>query len=337
MRHANIALFVPHNGCPNTCAFCNQRTISGKQKQPTPDDVETAAECALQTLGDECRNAEIAFFGGSFTAIERGYMISLLEAAAKYVRSGKIGGIRCSTRPDCIDVETLDILRCYGVTSIELGAQSMDDRVLLLNERGHTAQQVREASELIKEYGMELGLQMMTGLYGDSDEGAMYTACELAALQPATVRIYPTVVLKGTRLAELYEQGCYVPQNVDGAVEICARLLTFFEQRGISVIRLGLHASRDVEEQKVAGAYHPAMRELCESRRMLQRAIELLEKESEARLTQMILRVNPADISKMTGQHRCNAEKLAQMGYDVKIQGCSEIAKGGLSLSKQVN
>ncbi|MBR7061045.1 MAG: radical SAM protein [Eubacterium sp.] len=193
MKKGNISIFVPHLGCPKQCSFCNQKTITGKQNQPTPEDVEKALETALKRRGYEY---EIAFFGGSFTAIDRQYMISLLEAAFPYIENGSVKGIRISTRPDCIDTETLDILKKYGVSSIELGAQSMDDEVLQANLRGHTAKDVENASKLIKEYGFELGLQMMTGLYKDTDEKAIETAKKIIALKPETVRIYPTVVLK---------------------------------------------------------------------------------------------------------------------------------------------
>lgn len=331
IKHANIAVFVPHNGCPHTCAFCNQKIISGSQSQPSAADVVSAIETAIASLGEAAKRSELAFFGGSFTAVEREYMVSLLEAAAPYVRSGKIGGIRCSTRPDCIDEEVLELLKSYGVTAIELGAQSMDDRVLEMNERGHTAEQVRSASRLIKSFGIELGLQMMTGLYGDSDEGAWQTARELAALEPRTVRIYPTVVLRGTRLAELCESGEYEPQGVEGAVSLCSGLLPFFEQQGINVIRLGLHAGEDVERDYIAGAYHPAMRELCESRIFLRRAEELLE---QCPAGDYILAVNPSDISKMTGQRKSNVLALAEMGYKVKIAGCPETPKGSVALKK---
>ncbi len=331
MKHANIAIFVPHNGCPHTCAFCNQRVISGEQAQPTPQDVAVAAECAIASLGEDSRSSEIAFFGGSFTAIEREYMISLLEAAAPYVHSGKIGGIRCSTRPDCIDDEVLDILLKYGVSAIELGAQSMDNRVLAMNKRGHTSQQVKDAARLIKRRGIELGLQMMTGLYGDTDEGAMNTARELAALEPSTVRIYPTVVLRGTELARLYESGDYAPQSLEEAVPLCARLLKFFEAEAIKVIRLGLHAGRDIEREYVAGAYHPALRELCESRIMLEAAVEMLKNADSG--AEYMLAVNPADISKMTGQHRCNLEELSRMGFRIsKIISDADINKGQIRL-----
>lgn len=330
MKHSNIALFVPHNGCPHTCAFCNQRVISGEQTQPSPQDVAQAAECAIRSLGEKSAESEIAFFGGSFTAIERDYMISLLEAAAVYVRSGRIGGIRCSTRPDCIDEEVLDILLRYGVTAIELGAQSMDDRVLELNERGHTAQQVRDAAKMIKSRGIELGLQMMTGLYGDSDDGALYTARELAALGPDTIRIYPTVVLRGTKLAQLYESGEFQPQGLEGAVPLCAKLLQFFEERSIPVIRLGLHAGKDVEQQYAGGAYHPALRELCESRIMLEKAAGELKNAEKA--AEYIISVDPSDISKMVGQKRGNVLALAEMGFKVKVVSDPEVKKGQMKI-----
>ena len=204
MKHANIALFVPHIGCPHRCSFCDQNAISGAECPPEPADVTAACETALQSLGSRAAEAEIAFFGGSFTAIDRGYMLRLLDAARPYVRAGKVRGIRLSTRPDAVEPEVLSLLREYGVTTIELGAQSMDDRVLELNGRGHTADQVRRAACRVREMDFSLGLQMMTGLPGDTPEGAWYTARELAALSPAEVRIYPTVVLDGTRMGEWY-------------------------------------------------------------------------------------------------------------------------------------
>ena len=178
MKKGNISLFIPHLGCPHKCSFCNQNTITGKQTQPGADDVRAAVETALKKKNYDY---EIAFFGGSFTAIDREYMLSLLKAAYDYVKDGRVNGIRISTRPDCIDEEVLDILKKYGVTSIELGAQSMDDEVLRANFRGHTAEDVENASRLIKSYGFELGLQMMTGLYLDTDEKAVETAKKLIA------------------------------------------------------------------------------------------------------------------------------------------------------------
>ncbi len=206
MKHINAALFVPHEGCPHRCSFCNQKTISGQSKRLTKNDIDEVAAIAAKGNYDR-KNSEIAFFGGSFTAIDRDYMTYLLESAYPYVREGLFGGIRCSTRPDAIDEEILSILKKYGVTAIELGAQSMSDHVLAMNERGHTAEDVVRASSLIRENGFELGLQMMTGLYGSDNETDIRTAKQLIALKPDTARIYPTVVLEHTHLADLYRSG----------------------------------------------------------------------------------------------------------------------------------
>ena len=318
MRHANVALFVPNNGCLHRCSFCNQRSITGELSQPSPRDVVRAAETAEKSLGERAKDAEIAFFGGSFTAVERGYMVSLLEAAAPFVRSGTFAGIRISTRPDCIDPDILSLLKRYGVTAIELGAQSMDDRVLSLNGRGHTAARVEEASRLIRAGGFSLGLQMMTGLYGDTPEGAFRTAEKLAALNPDTVRVYPTVVLRGTELGDRYLAGEYRPPELDETVSLCARLLDFFEEKGIAVIRLGLHASPELERDRLAGPWHPAFRELCESRRMLLKIAAELKRTGRPRGPARI-RVNPACASIAAGQKKSNLTALAAAGYPARI------------------
>ena len=194
MKHSNISIFVPHAGCPHQCSFCNQKTISGAQYAPTADDVHRICRQALNEVRDK-KNCEIAFFGGSFTAINRGYMTSLLEAAKCYIGAEGFRGVRISTRPDFIDRDILELLRSYGVTSIELGAQSMKNHVLEANERGHTAEDVYNASALIREYGFELGLQMMVGLYRSSVYDERKTTERIMKIHPDTVRIYPVVVL----------------------------------------------------------------------------------------------------------------------------------------------
>ena len=279
----------------------------------------------LNERGGSPEGRELAFFGGSFTAIDREYMISLLSAVQPYI-GRSISGIRCSTRPDCIDGGILDILQQYRVTAIELGAQSMDDRVLSLNRRGHTAAHVEQASRLIRDRGIELGLQMMTGLYGDTDEGALSTARRLAELQPSAMRIYPTVVLRGTELARLYESGEYVPQTVEQAVELCSSLLELLESRGIRVIRLGLHASEEVEQNRLAGAYHPALRELCQSRIYLRRMLSMLDADSS--ITGFA--VHPRELSKALGQHRANVEELRKRMPTPVISADSDVVVGAI-------
>ena len=316
MKHINVALFVPDEGCPHRCSFCNQKTISGKTKKLTVEDIDEAVKIAS---ADGDGKGEIAFFGGSFTAIEKSYMVSLLERAKLYIDEGLFEGIRISTRPDCINEEILILLKKYGVTSIELGCQSMNDEVLLLNGRGHTSDDVVKASELIKEYGFEFGVLMMTGLYGDSDETAIKTAEKLIALSPDTVRIYPTVVLEGTRLSELYKAGEYKPQTVEEASELCARLIPMFEEKGIRIIRLGLHSGGNVEEGFVAGAYHPAFKEICESKIYFQNILKEIRRENIPK-GDITLTVNKKCVSALVGQKRSNIEKLRSMGYTCRIE-----------------
>lgn len=309
MKKGNISIFVPHSGCPQKCSFCNQNTITGQSDAPTANDVANAVETALKTEGYEF---EIAFFGGSFTAIDRAYMITLLEAAKPYVESGAVTGIRCSTRPDSIDEETLEILKKYGVTAIELGAQSMDDGVLIKNLRGHTADEVRQASRLIKEYGFELGLQMMTGLYGSNRELDIDTAREIIGLEPKTVRIYPTVVLKNTYLARLLESGKYVPDTLGETVSLCAELVPMFEKAGIKIIRLGLHSSEAVKENMLGGGYHESLGELVQSRILLNKILE-------NPVGDYTVYINEKTLSKLKGNKKANITALENAGYKIEI------------------
>ena len=318
MSHANISIFVPHKGCPNDCSFCNQRAISGQTVPATADDVASAVNTAIKYNIDP-KNTEIAFFGGSFTAIEREYMLSLLTAAKHFLDTYKFAGIRISTRPDCIDTEVLEILKEYGVTAIELGAQSMCDEVLIANRRGHTADNVRSASKLIKDYGFELGLQMMTGLYKSDFTKDEYTAREIIELKPDTVRIYPTVVLKNTHLGYLQKQGEYIAPNAEESATFCAKLLQMFSENGIKVIKLGLHSSETVEEDMIGGAYHPAFRELCEGHIFYEKILEKLkDKDKNQKYT---VYVPEKAFSKAKGQQKRNEKALKNQGFHCIIKG----------------
>ncbi len=326
MKHSNISIFIPHVGCPHQCSFCNQKIISGSQSQPHADDVHRICSLAMSEVKSP-ENTEIAFFGGSFTAIDRSYMTELLEAAKCYVGENKFKGIRISTRPDFIDREVLEILKSYGVTSIELGAQSMKNKVLKANERGHTAEDVYKASELIREYGFELGLQMMVGLYKSSWDDERKTAQRIMKIHPNTVRIYPVVLLEGTRLAQLYKSGEYQLYSFDDVVRFCGILLSDFNKCGIDVIKCGLHASDGVEGDMIAGYYHPAFRELCESEmyrlimedmiydRMQEKNIDLSSKPESFKFA-----VNPSCISKALGHKKSNVIFFKDnMGIDIKV------------------
>lgn len=322
-KKTNVSIFIPHIGCPHRCTFCDQKSISGAAKPPSAKDVAEILEAQAQHLMDKGYSAEIAFFGGSFTAVPRVYMLELLGAArAAMERYPVYSGIRCSTRPDCISDEIIGILKEYGVTAVELGAQSMDDEVLRLNERGHTAEDVRQASRLIKQSGIELGLQMMTGLYGDTPEKSFNTAKEFVEINPGTVRIYPTVILKGTKLGELYERGEYHSFGFDETVDLCAACLRLFSENRISVIRMGLHASTDVEREMLGGVYHPAFREIVESRIFLE---DLKKQLLGAEKGKHLIYTDPKNISKAVGQNKCNINALAQMGYEIEFKPSSGV------------
>lgn len=330
MKHSNISIFVPHVGCPHLCAFCDQRTISGTQKAPTPQQVRDICEKALAEISSP-GNTEIAFFGGSFTAIDRKYMVSLLEAAHDLVGDDGFAGIRLSTRPDYIDDDILSLLKEYGVTSIELGAQSLDDNVLAANERGHTAQDIVDASQLIKSYGFELGLQLMVGLYKTTEDTEFCNMRKVIELAPSTVRIYPVVILKGTVLADLLASGEYVPMSMDSVIRISSVMLESFENSGIRVIKCGLHASEFVERDMVGGFYHPAFREMCESEIFKNKFISLLEEsgitlndKSSKELT-AVFGVSPKCISKAYGHKKSNASFFKENGVNIKIKENREL------------
>ncbi len=313
VKHANISVFVPHLGCPNTCSFCNQRYIARTSEIPDENTVKTAVETAMNSKNYSAQNTEIAFFGGSFTAIDKEYMIRLLSAAHEYVKNKSVAGIRVSTRPDAISIEILDILKKYGVTAIELGAQSMWDDVLSLNKRGHTVSDIINSSVLIKQYGFSLGLQMMTGLYGSSDEKDIYTANKIIELSPDTVRIYPAIVLENTDLADLWGSGVYTPQTLEDTVELAAKLLIQFKENNINVIRTGLHTIDT--ERYVAGPWHPSFKELCDAEIFYKKAVDLLGEKGEYTVF-----VHPSNISKAVGQKRSNINKLKALGFDCKVQ-----------------
>ena len=309
-RESIIPAFVPHCGCSYHCVFCNQRQISGAKKPASPDDVRRAVQSALALLPSGSK-PQLAFYGGSFTAIPVQDQEALLAAAKEFLDSGLISSIRLSTRPDAVDEAVLSRLHGFGVETVELGAQSMCDEVLALSGRGHTSADVEYASRLIKASGFRLILQMMTGLPGDSPERSIRTAEKIIALRPDGVRIYPTVIVRDTMLYDLWQSGQYTEHTVEDAVSLCARLLPMFEKASIPVIRLGLNPTEELSAGgAAAGAYHPALGELVKSR--------MLRSEAEKRLAGIVLGsrvclfVHPKKLSQMAGQHKCNITYLQE-------------------------
>ena len=309
-REHIVPVFVPHLGCPNDCVFCNQKRITGSVAPATAQTVSGAIEQAADILKGKT-NRQLAFYGGSFTAIPETDQEILLATANEYVQRGLIDSIRLSTRPDAIDGEVLQRLKKYHVETVELGAQSLDDRVLLLSGRGHTAEDVCRASQLLREGGFKVIIQMMTGLPGDTEEKCISTADRIIALKPDGVRIYPTVIIRDTALYDLWKCGKYREHTVEEAVSICARLLPRFEAAGIPIIRLGLNPTDDLSAGgAVAGAYHPALGELVKSRIVLNRLIEELKGVKPG--SRVTITVPESRLSQTIGQHRCNVGMLIE-------------------------
>ncbi len=323
MKHANISIFIPHIGCPHRCSFCDQRTISGAEKIPHGEDVKAICEQAVNEVKSP-ENTEIAFFGGSFTAIPRAYMKELLESAYLFIKEGHFRGIRISTRPDCIDEEVLSLLKSYGVTAIELGTQSMSDKVLMANERGHSVEDVEKSVALIRSFGFELGLQIMVGLYKSHMADEAETLKKVLEIKPDTVRIYPVVILKNTRLGELYQSGEYTTFTFDEVAEFTAKAVMDFESNGIKVIKCGLHSSEFVERDMIGGFYHPSFREICES--LIYRE-KMTENIAESKENSFIFAVNPTCISKALGHKKSNYEYFANKGITIKIVGDESVPK----------
>ena len=305
----HIPIFVPHSGCPHDCVFCNQRKITGRQTDMTKEEAKKIIDSHLETIEKynirDTYKVEIAFFGGSFTAIDVDIQTELLSLAYKYVKSGRVQGIRCSTRPDCISDKILENCKKYGVTAIELGVQSAIDDVLKISNRGHNFEDVINASNLIKSYEIELGLQMMTGLPGDTYEKSVETACKIAALKPKNVRIYPTLVMEGTHLFNMYQKGEYVPQTLDYAVNLAADCAEIFISNGIEILRIALQTTDGVNEKTVIGPYHPAFAELVYSE-IEKRKIEKEVLEKNIRNCEHTVVSNDGNVSKIIGHKKSN-------------------------------
>lgn len=330
-----IPIFVPHLGCKNDCSFCNQRSISGQIKEVTPKDVKDTIDTYLSNFKDKDNYVEVAFFGGSFTGIDRNKQIELLEAVQPYIKRKKVNSIRCSTRPDYIDKDILKMLRKYHVKTIELGVQSTNDYILAKVKRGHTFEDVKRASKLIRRYRFTLGHQMMVGLPDSTLLDEMNTAKDLAKLKPSIVRIYPVLVIKGTQLEKEYKNGEYEPLEVNQAVSRCKELCYFFDKKKITVIRIGLQSTdtisdpnKNVSSEVVAGPYHESFRQLVGTEMFYDLISEKI-KSFEVKVKEVEITVNPQDVNNVVGFKRSNILKLKEVyDVDVKVKQDKKMKKG---------
>lgn len=319
-----IPIFVPHLGCPNSCTFCNQKTISGQAKQVTAKEVKETIEYYLSNFKDDNKYVEVAFFGGSFTGIEEEVQEELLQAAFDFIKQKKVNSIRISTRPDYIDKKILKRLKKYKVKTIELGVQSTNDYILARCQRGHTFEDVKKASKLIRRKHFILGHQMMVGLPESTKLDEINTTKSLIKLKPKIVRIYPVLVIKGTKLEEEYRNNEYIPLTVNQAVERCKEIVTLFNKKNIRVIRIGLQNTNTIDEpghnesEVVAGPYHPAFRQLVESSMWYDSVVEEI-KQFNTKVKLVQVRANPVNINNIIGHKKENIEKLNQI-YDVEVK-----------------
>ena len=309
-RHVNIPVFIPHLGCPNQCVFCNQRTISGVAEFD-PTALSDIIDEALSTLGLD-DDVEIAFFGGSFTGIDQELMISLLEIAHGYIVDGRVSSIRCSTRPDYINAEILEILRKFGVKTIELGLQSTSDDVLCASKRGHNFIAEERACKMIVDSGFELLGQMMIGLPGADLDSELQTADFIIACGAVAARIYPTVVFKDTELYDMSRSGVYTPLTLEDAVQRSAAVLLKFIEAGIDVIRIGLCSSDNLTspETYYAGPNHSALGELVESRVYYMLIKNELKNNGELDGSEIVVLIPRGATSKAIGHKKVNKTKL---------------------------
>ena len=333
-RRRIIPIFIPNLGCGHECVFCDQRLISGEHKDISADDVRKICAEAMTSAPAEKTSApaEVAFYGGSFTAIPTQRQNELLEAVKPFLDQNPQNSIRVSTRPDCIDRQDADRLKNFGVGVVELGAQSMCDDVLALSKRSHTADDVVRASGIIKDAGFKLILQMMTGLPGDTYDKSIYSAGRIIGLRPDGARVYPAVIVSGTELFNMWREGRYREHTVEEAVEWCAGICPLFDKAGIPVIRLGLNPSDSLSSGgAAAGAYHPAFGELVYSRIYYDKTVSALNGVEPG--SGAIITVAAADVSKMTGQRRCNVYKLIDKFSlsSLKIVG-SDIGSGEIMI-----
>lgn len=312
-KHLIIPIFIPHKGCPFDCIYCNQRSISGQIEEMTEVKMRSIIEEHLKFV-EKDTFVELGFYGGSFTGIEKEQQIHFLKIANEYIINNKICEVRLSTRPDYIDEGILEYLKYYNVKTIELGVQSLDDSVLEQSHRGHNAETVFRSSMLIKEAGLNLGIQTMIGLPGDSFEKDLYTAQQVIALKPKIVRIYPTLVIKGTYLEELFYKTEYEPLNLSQAVEICTTLLKLYEENNIKVIRLGLQPTDTINTgmDVVAGPFHPAFRQLVESKLALSKIESIIIDRKLSDKLEITVFTDKRNISNVIGQKRENINFLKE-------------------------
>ncbi len=324
-----IPIFVPHEGCPHNCVFCNQDRITGADDDVTAQTVKDTIREYLETISNKNATIEVSFFGGTFTGIKENKQRELLQVAKEFKEKKLINKIRLSTRPDYIDDYILNYLKEYGVDIIELGVQSLNEEVLRKAGRGHNVQDVIDASRLIKQYGFVLGHQIMPGLPGDTFERDIATAEESIKMNPDICRIYPSLVIKDTPMEKMYRRQEYIPYSLQEAVDISKTIYDMYRKNKINVIRIGLQPTESITEGKdvVAGPFHPAFRELVEGSLIVDMVLEKLKEEKDA-----VIHINPKDLSKLYANKKLYFNKFKKNNIKITVKQDDEIKRGSIKL-----
>ncbi len=328
-KHINIPIFIPHMGCPHNCIFCNQVKISGHSR-PDFENIKNEIENALATTDPKKQEIQLAYFGGSFTGIDRDDLEYLLKLGKSYIDSGKIDSMRCSTRPDYINEDIIGLLKENGMKTVELGVQSCSDEVLRINERGHTSEQSERAAKLIVSSGMQFVGQMMIGLPGSDEEKEIATATRISEWGASASRIYPCVVLKNTKLAEMTKEGRYVPLTITEAAERSEKAFEVFLNHGVDVIRIGLQSTDNLTDGSdiAFGEYSETIGEMCLSiyfEKLLRKNVS--RECCKGKILEVL--VNPKRVSSVSGYRKVNKNRIIEEFslIDMKIKGCSGIGE----------
>lgn len=329
-RRTVIPIFIPHQGCPHRCIYCDQRRIaSAEDRLPSPEEIaEEVRRWIRERRKRGTEEVQVAFYGGSFTALPLEVQGELLKAVMPYVGEG-VDSLRLSTRPDALSPEGLKLLKEHAVRTVELGVQSLHPEVLKLSRRGYTPERAEEAVLMLKAWGFEVGVQLMLGLPGDTRGRFMETVSRTIALAPHFVRLYPTLVIRGTALERWYKEGRYRPLDLEEAILWTAEALREFEGHGVRVVRMGLQPTPELEASVVAGPYHPAFGQLVRSRLAFEKALHLLKKSG---LKRAVLKAHPRGIPELCGQKGENLSKLrkALSMEELRVKADPSLGEGEL-------
>ena len=332
MKPLIFPIFLPNLGCRERCLFCNQKAVA--TEIPSPSSVRKFIETSLIGSPSDKKDHEkqIAFYGGSFTGIPQDNQVDYLKEVQPLLRSGLIHSIRISTRPDALDEEILSLLKEYGVKTVEIGAQSMMDEVLLLSTRGHSAEDTISAASRLRRWGFEVGIHLMIGLPGDNCDRFLQTLDQVIDLKPDLLRIHPTLVLKGSPLELLWRAGRYSPIPLEEAIYWLKKGLLKLERSSVRVARIGLQPTEELEKHLLAGAYHPALHQLIDSEITFDMAKQLLQIHPEER--EAFFLCNPKEVSNLRGQRNGNILKLENQFHlkKISIQSREDVPRGSLFL-----